>query len=532
MEQVKLIGGKALARAVEQSYAAGQIDYSLEPLNLENNAGEPVGTVQAGDSVIFCCRRGEREIELTDAFTDDAFAGFDRKKIDPLTFVILTMYNEKYTCLPVAFAPSRVSETLAEAVSAAGLTQLHCAESEKYAHVTFFLNGGNGNPFPGEDDICIPSPKGVPFDTVPALSLAEVSKRVCEGLQKGYDLVVTNFANGDVIGHTSNDKAKIQTASIVDKYLEEVVTAARATGYTTLITADHGNLERMRTQDGKPDVAHTDNPVAFIRIPADNQQISYNHAVSDAGHIDGALCDVAPTVLAAMGVDAPKSMVGKPLFDPATTGKVLLVILDGWGIGKADATDPVHIAQTPFWDSLLGTYEMRYLRASGEFVGLEHGKAGNSEAGHLNIGAGRIVPQDDVRLENAMQDGSFSQNPVFVSAIEQAKQRGTAVHLFALLTKKSSHGSIDYPLELLELCKRLGQENVYVHIIFDGRSTEPGSAPALLNELEASIREKGVGTIVSGVGRGIALDRDKNWVKVKKAYDSLTAGTGARYRAE
>ena len=138
------IGGEALAKAVEAAYAAGQTDYSLEPLNLEDETGSPAGLVRAGDSVIFCCRRGEREIELTDAFTDSAFTGFKREQIDPLTFVILTMYNEKYTYLPVAFAPSRVSGTLAEAVSAAGYRQLHCAESEKYAHVTFFLNGGNG----------------------------------------------------------------------------------------------------------------------------------------------------------------------------------------------------------------------------------------------------------------------------------------------------------------------------------------------------------------------------------------------------
>jgi len=532
MKLENFFGGNALAGAVEQSYAAGQIDYSLEPLNLETDAGEPVGTVQAGDSVIFCCRRGEREIELTDAFTDDSFAGFERKKIDPLTFVILTMYSEKYTGLPVAFAPSRVSETLAETVSAAGLTQFHCAESEKYAHVTFFLNGGNGTPFPGEDDACVPSPKGVPFDTVPALSLAEVSERVCQSLEKGYDLVVTNFANGDVIGHTSNDKAKIQTAGIVDRHLEKVVRAARAAGYTTFITADHGNLERMRKPDGKPDVAHTDNPVACVRVPAEGGPANPTSEISDAGHIDGALCDVAPTVLAALGLKAPESMQGKPLFAPqAGGGKVLLIILDGWGIGKQDGTNPIHIAPTPFWDSLLQSYETRYLRASGEFVGLERGKAGNSEAGHLNIGAGRIVPQDDVRLENAMEDGSFSRNPVFVSAIENAKSHGAAVHLFALLTKKSSHGSIDYPLELLGLCKRLGQQTVFVHIIFDGRSTEPGSAPTLLRELEQSMREKGVGTIVSGVGRGIALDRDKNWAKVKKAYDSLTVGEGKRYRA-
>ena len=218
------------------------------------------------------------------------------------------------------------------------------------------------------------------------------------------------------------------------------------------------------------------------------------------------------------------------MFALKETGKVLLIILDGWGMGEPNENNPIVVAETPVWDSLMHDYPVRYLRASGEAVGLESGKAGNSEAGHLNIGAGRMVPQDDVRLENAMQDGSFGENPVFVAAVEQAKKTGKAVHLLALLTKKSSHGSIDYPLELLTLCKRMEQDEVYVHIIFDGRSTAPGSAPALLRELDETLREKGVGRIVSGVGRGIALDRDKNWVKVKKAYDSLTIGAGMRYR--
>lgn len=530
MKQQDFIGGESLAKAVERAYAAGQIDYSMEPLVLEDATGEAVGTIQTGDSVIFCCRRGEREIELTDAFTDPVFEGFERKQIDPLTFVILTMYNEKYTYLPVAFAPSRVSETLAETVSAAGLRQLHCAESEKYAHVTFFLNGGNGAAFPGEDDVCIPSPKGVSFDTVPALSLPAVASRVAEGMREGYDLIVTNFANGDVIGHTSNNEAKIETARVVDRYLGETLAAAKAAGYTTLITADHGNLERMRTPEGKPDVAHTENLVAFILVPPEGTAPATARVSFDPMRADGALCDVAPTVLAALGLEQPGQMGGKALYQPEQTGKVLLIILDGWGMGEENDTNPIYLAETPVWDSLLKNYPVRYLRASGDAVGLESGKAGNSEAGHLNIGAGRRVPQDDVRLENAMQDGSFGENPVFVSAVEAAKRAGKAVHLLALLTKKSSHGSIDYPLELLDLCKRLGQDDAYVHIIFDGRSTAPGSAPALLRELEETMRQKGVGTIVSGVGRGIALDRDKNWAKVKKAYDSMTIGKGERYR--
>ncbi|HWP21145.1 MAG TPA: hypothetical protein VN417_00285, partial [Candidatus Cryosericum sp.] len=373
MKQQDVIGGEALAKAVERAYDLGQIDYSLEPLNYEDESGKPVGVVRPGDSVIFCCRRGEREIELTDAFTDPAFTGFDRKKIDPLTFVILTMYNEKYTYLPVAFAPSRVSGTLAETVAAAGLSQLHCSESEKFAHVTFFLNGGSGSAFAGEEDVCIPSPKGVAFDTVPALSLPKVAEQVAQGMQKGFDFIVTNFANGDVIGHTSNNAAKLETARIVDKYLGETIARAKEAGYTTLITADHGNLERMITPEGKPDVAHTENLVAFILVPPEGTAPAMARTSFDPNRADGALCDVAPTVLAALGAAQPAELSGTALFQPEKTGKVLLIILDGWGMGEENETNPIYLAETPVWDELLQNYPVRYLRASGEAVGLESG---------------------------------------------------------------------------------------------------------------------------------------------------------------
>ena len=386
------IGGAALAKAVEAAYAAGQTDYSLEPLHLEDAAGEPVGTIQAGDAVIFCCRRGEREIELTDAFTDPAFTGFKREKIDPLTFVILTMYSEKYTYLPVAFAPSRVNETLAEAASSAGLRQLHCAESEKYAHVTFFFNGGSGQPFAGEEDVCIPSPKGVPFDQVPALSLPAVAERVCAGISQGVDLIVTNFANGDVIGHTANDAAKIETACIVDEHLQRVVRAAQAAGYTTFVTADHGNLERMRTPDGKADVAHTENLVAFLMIPPQGVMAAPDGRAFNSDTVDGSLCDVAPSVLAALGAAAPAGMTGKPLFSISKTGKALLIILDGWGMGKEDSTNPIFLTGAPYWNSLLKSCPARYLRASGEAVGLEFGKAGKFGSGPFEYWRGTRRP--------------------------------------------------------------------------------------------------------------------------------------------
>ena len=208
--------------------------------------------------------------------------------------------------------------------------------------------------------------------------------------------------------------------------------------------------------------------------------------------------------------------------------RVLLIILDGWGIGRQDENNPIFLAETPVWNELLHRYPNSRLQASGEAVGLQKSKTGNSEAGHMNIGAGRIVPQDDVRLDMAMQDGSFYTNETFLRIIEDVKQRSTNLHLIALLTEKSSHGSIDYPLALLRMAKERGLEQVNVHIIFDGRSTEPGSAPALLEKFEAQMDEIGIGQIVSGVGRGIALDRDGNYAKTRRAFDAFVFGEGRK----
>ena len=519
MSEYKYSGGDALARAAEKLYENGGSEYHFEPMNLTDGEGKPVGLVRPGDGVIFCCRRGERETELTDAFTDPDFKGFAREKLDPLDFVILTMYSERYTYLPIAFAPSKVQKTLAEVLAENGRTQLHLSESEKFAHVTFFFNGGNQVPFKGEDDIRIPSPKGVPFETVPELRLPEVAQTLCDGLDKGYDFIVTNFANGDVIGHTSSDEAKPVACEAISRYVGKVVSHAREKGYTVLVTADHGNIEVLRTPEGKPHVSHTTNLVACVALGPDTELLKAS----------GKLCDVAPTVLSAMGLEQPEEMTGSPLFRFGKTGKVLLLICDGWGLDKPTDNNPIFTASTPEWDMLLDNYPYAKLEASGPAVGLKEGKTGNSEAGHINLGSGRVVLQDDVRLDNAMKDGSFAENPVFLNTLNGVKERGTALHLFALLTKKSSHGSIDYPLALLDMAKKAGLKDVYVHVIFDGRSTEPGSAPALLREFGEAIEQKGVGLIVSGVGRGVALDRDQNWAKVQRAYASLVEGNGAPY---
>ena len=514
-------GANALANTVRALYAEGQTDYSFEPIVGVDAAGKPVGRVAANDAVIFCCRRGEREIELTEAFTEADFAHFERKPLPGLEFVILTLYHEKFAHLPVAFAPSKIQETLGEVVSRAGLRQLRTAESEKFAHVTFFLNGGNNQPFAGEDDIRIPSPKGVPFDQIPELSLPKVAEQVQKGIQQGYDLIVTNFANGDVIGHTANREAKIECAAQVDHYLGAVLQTAWVNDYVVLVTADHGNLEELWNADKTPHVAHTTNPVALIVVDPRSQK--------PAALRDGKLADIAPTILSALGCEQPASMEGSTLapgYDWGGRRRVLLVILDGWGIGKMHTSNPIYLARTPVWHNLLLTAPSCELHASGTAVGLQEGKPGNSEAGHMNIGAGRVVLQDDVRLALAMQDGSFYRNETFCRVIENVQQRGASLHLLALLTEKSSHGAVDYPLAILKMAKERGLERVYVHVIFDGRSTVPGSAPELLHKLEAQMDEIGLGQMVTGVGRGIALDRDGNYGKIQRAYNALVMGVG------
>lgn len=524
-QHTALESAQSMGRAVKELFAEGQTDYYLDPIVLTSEHGEPVGRVKDGDAVIFCCRRGEREIQLTEAFTDPKLDRFPRADFSNLPFVILTLYHDKLKDLPVAFAPARVQETLGELVSRGGLSQARVAESEKFAHVTFFLNGGNGEPYPAEEDIRVPSLKGVPFDEHPELSLAEVSQQVVGQVQRGTDLIITNFANGDVIGHTSNHNAKIKCAEYVDQHLKEVVEAAQAAGYVILITADHGNIEESLTPEGNPHVSHTTNPIPlFIIDPLSKTSIQPT---------DGVLADIAPTVLQILGIDRSPLMTGKSLAPDQAFGvqrKVLLVILDGWGLSPRPEQDPITLGHTPFWDTLMTQYPHGLLTASGEAVGLKAEKAGNSEAGHINIGAGRIILQDDVRLDQAMKDGSFYTNEVITREIRGVKERGTALHLIGLLTEKSSHGTIEYPLAVLKMARVAGLDQVYLHMIFDGRSTEPGSAPALLEKLGVLMNEIGGGQIATGIGRGIALDRDGNYNKTQRAYDALVYGKGKKAR--
>ena len=508
-------GAEALAELVRKAYSEGIDDYHMVPLRPETSTGEM--SIHDGDSVVFCCRRGEREVELTEMFTDPSFDKVGRKRLDDLCFVLLTRYHEKFAHLPIAFSPLHVEDPLAKVLSENGKTQFHLAESEKYAHVTFFFNGGENTPFKGEDDYCCPSPKGIPFDSKPELSLPEVAEKA-ESVIGKYDFIVVNYANGDVIGHTGNSEAKIKAASYVSTYLEKVTGKALDYGYVVGITADHGNIETLRTPSGTPHVAHTTNKVAFFLLDGKerNEKISL---------LDGSLSDVAPTILSVMGIEKPSVMTGHSLvkdYDFGSERKFILIILDGWGLGSGDDNDAIHLASTPYWDELLLTHPYARLDASGKFVGLGDGKPGNSEAGHMNLGAGRCVLQDDIRIDRAVENGDFGNNPVLIEAVKRSIEKKKALHLLTYLTYKSSHGSMEYAVAVCALAKKLGQDKVYLHIIFDGRSTEPGSAPELLEELSQKLDRAGAGYIVDGIGRGLVLDRDGNYSSVKLGYDMMT----------
>ena len=276
----------------------------------------------------------------------------------------------------------------------------------------------------------------------------------------------------------------------------------------------------LRTEDGKPHVAHTTNPVPFLLLDPEKRPVTLR---------DGILGDVAPTILSLLGLEQPPEMTGTSLIESGSVSasKVMLIILDGWGYGTHDDNDAIYLADTAAWDTLLETWPNSRLRASGEQVGLQAGKPGNSEAGHSNLGAGRVVEQDDVRMDHAIHSGSFRHNPVFLRVIDDARASGHPLHLIAYLTHKSSHGCIDYPLMLTEMAEGV---TVWLHIIFDGRSTPPGSAPELLQELEDELNRIGRGQIADGVGRGIALDRDGNYEKVRRAYEAMVLGKGTPYR--
>ena len=291
--------------AVKDSYANGVTDEFVIPaVSMED--GKPVCTIKDGDSIIFFNFRPDRAREITRCFCMDEFDKFDRGPRKQVFYCCFTDYDVTIPNKEIAFPKIQITNTFGEFLAAHNMTQARIAETEKYAHVTFFFNGGVEEPNPGEDRILVKSPKVATYDLQPEMSAPEVCDRFVEAIKSGkYDVIITNFANPDMVGHTGVEPAAIKAIEVVDQCVGRVVDALLEVGGQMFITADHGNAEQLVDYEtGAPHTAHTTNPVPFILVNYDPEY------TLDEG---GTLCDIIPTMIAMMGMEQPKEMTGRSL---------------------------------------------------------------------------------------------------------------------------------------------------------------------------------------------------------------------------
>jgi len=288
--------------AVKASYEAGVTDEFIKPVCIVGADGKPLARVEKGDAVVFFNFRNDRAREITAALTQKDMPEEGMHTI-PLYYCCLTPYDDSFTGVHILFDKENVTETLGETVAAAGRTQLRIAETEKYAHVTFFFNGGREAPFDKEDRILINSPKVATYDLQPEMSAPAVKEALVKDIAtEKHQMIILNFANGDMVGHTGVYDAIVKAVKYIDSAVGEVVRAAQAHDYSVLITADHGNADYAVNPDGTPNTAHSLNTVQFIAVDKDVKTLR-----------DGALCDIAPTILELMGIKQPAAMTGKSL---------------------------------------------------------------------------------------------------------------------------------------------------------------------------------------------------------------------------
>jgi 2,3-bisphosphoglycerate-independent phosphoglycerate mutase len=301
--------GRSALEVIQDSYNQELTDEFVIPTRITP------GAVESGDGVIFFNFRPDRARELCYGFLSQNFQGFAREKIEPLSFVTFTQYDPELPA-KVAFEPQNLNNILGEVIAKHGLKQLRTAETEKYPHVTYFFNGGLEEPFVGEDRVLIQSPMVTTYDKAPAMSAEEVTDKVCVAIAKGiYSLIVINYANPDMVGHTGNMKAAIQAVETVDRCLGRLLASVNLMGGTVLITADHGNAELMWDEDGQPWTAHTTNPVPFIIIEGEGRKIP-GHGGNVPLRENGCLADIAPTILEILQLPKPQEMTGRSLIQP------------------------------------------------------------------------------------------------------------------------------------------------------------------------------------------------------------------------
>jgi len=291
-----------LAQTMQANYDGGTTDEFIEPIVLPENGEVTSSRIKEGDVVIFFNFRTDRGRQLTQALSQMPFPAQDMEPLS-LYYVTLTNYDESFKDVNVVYDKENIQQTLGEVLAAAGKKQIRIAETEKYPHVTFFFNGGREEPFDGEERILCPSPKVATYDLQPEMSAFDIRDAIVPKLKaRATDFVCLNFANPDMVGHTGDMAAAIKACETVDACTAEVVAAAKEGGYSVIIIADHGNCDTMINPDGSPNTAHTTNLVPVYLIDADAKSID-----------EGALCDIAPTVLELMGIEQPAAMTAKSL---------------------------------------------------------------------------------------------------------------------------------------------------------------------------------------------------------------------------
>jgi len=289
--------------AVEQSYADGVTDEFIKPI-VHVKDGKPVAIIEDGDVIIFFNFRNDRAKELTTVLSQQDMPEQGMHTIPNLQYYTMTPYDANFKNVHILFDKDNVDDTLAQYLSGLGLKQLHIAETEKYAHVTFFFNGGREAPFPGEDRILVPSPKVATYDLKPEMSAYEVKDKLVEAIKtQQYDFIVVNYANGDMVGHTGVYTAIEKAVTAVNNCLQDTIETAKANGYEAIIIADHGNADYALNDDGSPNTAHSLNPVPFIYV-SENKNAKVEN---------GRLADVAPSILHILGLKQPKDMTGNNL---------------------------------------------------------------------------------------------------------------------------------------------------------------------------------------------------------------------------
>lgn len=518
-----------MAKAVREAYARGEDDEQMEPLVLTDSEGKPIGKIKDGDTVIFYDIRGEREVEITKALACKDFSYFNREPEAVTKFVTMIEYHPDLP-VEVAFPPmGEIKDTLDEVLANNKITTTKITETEKEVHLKYFFSGKRLDPFPGEDGSFVTSIKTNNYEDYPEMKTDEVVEKVIKALEDTErQVVIVNIPNVDVIGHIEKKESILKAVNKVDSATGIILEKAAEMGVTSIITADHGTVESWIYDDGTIDTGHTNSPVDFFIVEPD-QDLQKKIELREGGQ----LIDVAPTLCDIIGIDAPEIWEGQSLlkenvYADSSSERVLLLIRDGWGSLPEGEGNLIKQSDTPVNNKILADNPKAHtnIEASGVYVGMPEGKVGNSEVGHIHLGSGRVIKSDRMRIEAAVESGEFLKNEVFVKAIKDSKEDGTSLHLMGIVSFYSSHGSIEHMKALLGMAKELGHSEVYIHGMLGRRGEKPFSGAIYTADIENECKKLGLGKLTTLMGRHWSLDREENWDRIEKTYNSMVAGIG------